>query len=227
MPPSKAASAVAALSALVALLSLMNSVRPRPTDLLEAMRQARKGLQRGGHFARRHAEAHGRCAGGKRVLDVVPAAQGADAGKIGEGAERTGPGCACHELAAHRVPPMRHARLRRYEIDPAAVGKPQALGDVAAPVVVLADDGVRRMRDQAGLEAGVVLHGAVPVEVVGRDVEQHADAGRERRGQLDLERGHLDDVDAILGRRLEIRGWLCRCCRPSARPCRQPGGYGR
>ena len=40
---------------------------------------------------------------------------------------------------------------------------------------------------------------AVPVEVVGRDVEQHADARRERRRQLDLERRHLDDVDAAVG----------------------------
>ena len=43
-----------------------------------------------------------------------------------------------------------------------------------------------------------------PVEMVGRDVEQHADAGRQRGRELDLERGHLDDVDAA-GRRRRQR----------------------
>ena len=52
-----------------------------------------------------------------------------------------------------RVPAVGHALARRYEIDPAALGEPQPLGDVAAPVVVLADDGAARQRlDQARLE---------------------------------------------------------------------------
>jgi hypothetical protein len=60
-------------------------------------------------------------------------------------------------------------------------------------------------RHEAGLERGVVLHAAVPVEMVGRDVEQHADRGAERRRQLDLERRHLDDVDALGGWRRQLQ----------------------
>ena len=177
--------------------------------------------------AGRHAEDHGRGTGSQRILDVVPAAQRADAGKVGEGAERARPGRAGDKLAADRVPAVRHARARRHEIDPAAVGKPQALGDVAAPVVVLADDRVRRARDEARLEGGVVLHGAVPVEVVGRDVEQHADAGRQRGRQLDLERRHLDDVDAILGRRLQIQDGGADVAAHLRVACRRRAGCGR
>ena len=39
--------------------------------------------------------------------------------------------------------------------------------------------------------------------MIGRDVEKHADARPERRRQVDLERRHLDHVDAVRGRRLE------------------------
>ena len=145
MSRSKAASAVAALSALVALLSLMNERGADPADLLQPVRQPGEGGERGGHCGRRHAEPHGSGAGGERVLDVVLSAQRADAGEIGEVAERPGPRRAGDQLAADRVPAVADARARRDDVDPGAVGEAQALGDVAAPVVVVADDGVARV----------------------------------------------------------------------------------
>ena len=58
----------------------------------------------------------------------------------------------------------------------------------------------------------------VPVEVVRRDVEQHADRRRQRRRQIDLERRHLDDVDSGRAPAAPAPGSPCRYCRPSARP---------
>ena len=71
-----------------------------------------------------------------------PSAQGADVGEVGKGAERTGPGRARDQLAVDGIPTVCHARLGGDEIDPGAIGKPQALGDLAAPVVIVADDGM-------------------------------------------------------------------------------------
>ncbi len=99
--------------------------------------------------------------------------------------------------------PCGDARVGRDDVDPGSIGEPQALGNIAAPVVVIADDRVLGLLHQPRLQAGVVLHGAVAVEVIGRDVEQDADGGLERRRQLDLERGHFDDVGAVVGRRLQ------------------------
>ena len=73
---------------------------------------------------------------------------------------------------------------------------------------------------QPRLEAGVVLHGAVAVEMVGRDVEQDADGRLQRRRQLDLERGHFDHVACGRWPAAAAPGSRCRCCRPSAHPCR-------
>ena len=56
-----------------------------------------------------------------------------------------------------------------------------------------------RSEGEALLDGRVLLHGAVAVEVVGGDVHQDADARIEARRQVDLERRHLDHVDAAGG----------------------------
>ena len=102
-----------------------------------------------------------------------------------------------------------------------------ALGDGAAALVVDADAGLLGLDDQPLLDRGVVLHRAVAVEVVGRDVEQHADGRLQRRRQVDLERRQLDHVER--GRTAADRapGSACRCCRPSARRGRRPSADAR
>jgi hypothetical protein len=65
------------------------------------------------------------------------------------------------------------------------------VGDVGAPFVIDADE--RRiaailLSEHSRLDGGVILHGAVPVEVVRRDVDQNAGVGLEARHQVDLER---------------------------------------
>ena len=179
---------------------------PRPADLLQAMRQARE---------RRRARPPPRPATTPRMSAAALAASAfwmlwrprsepmpARSAKAPSGPVQ---GARATSSVPTAYQPWRTRSRADTMIDPAAVGEPQALGDVAAPVVVLADDDALRGLDQARLQRRIVLHGAVAVEVVGRDVEQHADAGRQRRRQLDLERRHLDHVDAVCGRRLQVQ----------------------
>jgi len=97
-----------------------------------------------------------------------------------------GPGRAGNERGSLGVPTCATRTAAETRSTPASIGEPQSLDGIPAPVVILADDGAARFLDQARLEGRVVLHRAVAVEVIGRDVEQHADTGRERGGQLDL-----------------------------------------
>ena len=203
MSPGNAASAVAALSALVALLSLMNSVRS-----MRPISSRRCG--RPGNVASAAATSPGVTPAMRQAALAASAFWMLWRPRRGPRPARSanapsGPvhGACADQLGALRVPAVRHALVGRQHVDPAAVGEPQPLADLAAPVVVLADNGSPRGLDQARLQGRVVLDGAVPVEVIGRDVEQHADAGIERRRQLDLEGRHLDDVEPIDGRRLQ------------------------
>src|SRR5262245_25450283 len=115
---------------------------PDPANLLEAMRQSGKGCERVLYLRRRYPELHRGGACSERVLHVVLAAQRGDAGEVRETAERPRPRRAGDQLGAYRIPAVADARARRDDVDPRAVGEPQALGDVAAPVVVIADDGM-------------------------------------------------------------------------------------
>ncbi len=53
----------------------------------------------------------------------------------------------------------------------------QPLGDLRAPGIVDADDGRLAAGHQPLLDRSVVLHGAVAVEMVGRQIEQDAGVG--------------------------------------------------
>ena len=175
---SKAASAVAALSALVALLSLMKQHAADAADLLQPVRQAGKGRERGGHLGRRDAQEHaprrwrrarsGCCAGraasrcrrDRRTGRAArPRARGRRArcprrtsrGRRASAPRRCRPSCGWRAAGARQM--SRHQ------------------SSSSPTMAVLARPG-----HQPRLEGGVVLHGAVAVEVVGRDVEQDADA---------------------------------------------------
>ena len=199
---SKDFSAFSVESALVAFESLMNSVDADAADLLHAMRKA--GESCGG----RH-----RIASAKRPAARATAT--AAAAFCALCAPRSEP--MPRELATGAVPRLRHARraIRHPRTTPLTLERldrnagdvhavcSQALGDRAAHRVVDADHGAARLRYQPLLDRRIVLHRAVPVEVIGREVEQDADGRRERRREVDLERRALDHVDAIVGGRLE------------------------
>ncbi len=138
--------------------------------------------------------------GGEGVLCVVRAAQRTDAieisqlhgkaGAVGTDERRLQHGIAGRELmlgAQGTGRALRHA----------------ALQDRAASIVIDADAGDVRAHDEAFLDGCVIFDCAVPVEVVGRDVQEHADGGFECRRQVDLERREFDDMETVRRRRLE------------------------
>ena len=145
----------------------------------------------GGHVA---GERAGR--GGQGVLDVVLAKDGE---LILVHEPRVGAVDAHDERAvlvepggAGLVVAREFARAQQTADAKAALGA--AARDVAAPLVAVGDDG-----QVAGVEVGeqlllgrrVVLHGVVPVEVVGRDVEQHAHVRVQALGGGQLEAREL------------------------------------
>ena len=96
-----------------------------------------------------------------------------------------------------------------------AAGRRDRIGDGAAVVVVDRDDRRNRRRDEPRLDRGVVRHRAVAVEMVRRQVHEHADARVDGGREVDLERRAFDDVDAVRRRRRQLAGSASRCCRPS------------
>ena len=83
----------------------------------------------------------------------------------------------------------------------------QRRGDRLHRRLVDADDGgvVRAHVDEdARLRLGVAAHVAVPVEMVGRQVQPDRDVGPEVARQVELVGRHLEHVDAALRRRLQI-----------------------
>ena len=193
MSRGKLASACSAESTLVALLSLTNSTRPAwPTSSMRCD-ETRKGLQPPRDDLRREAEREAGGGGRGGVLGVVRAAQRADARQIGDfpGYARLGD----EELRALRIdaisdrlplrdPPNRYTGL----FDP--------VGDGGRQCVVYADHRGFGAIDQPLLDRGIVLHGAVPLQVILGEVQQHADGRIERRREIDLIGRALDDMDA-------------------------------
>ena len=109
-------------------------------------------------------------------------------------------------------------RELRDDIHPAAVGEPQALRNVAAPVVVAADDRVRSPPPRALRPSWAP--GALAVEMIGRDVEQDADCGLQRRVSSIWNRD-ISTTWHRSGPAAAAPGWRCRGCRhlpPAATP---------
>ena len=82
----------------------------------------------------------------------------------------------------------------------------EAVGDVAAPAVIDADNGGSlrlHAGDQPGFYSRVILQRAVAIDVILADVEQNADGGIERRRKIDLVRRHLDHMHPPHPRRLQ------------------------
>ena len=134
---------------------------------------------------------------------------------------------------------MRSAQRQLADIEQPLVGVPPqrsvAQGELRARVVAEADDPAlvarrarerlldaiaqRRRHDGGGaarlggedaqLRGFVLAHRSVPVEMVGRDVEQHGDLGREAERVLELERGHLAGDDVLRGDLADERAQRC------------------
>ncbi len=146
-------------------------------DLLEAMLDAGEGPQRVGDGRGRQAAGEAHAAGRHRVLQVVLAAQP----HLGDGQDRL-------------APPRQDAVART---DVAVAAEEHALGCGRD----LVRERLRQHRDRAGVLVGEDLQlrlavggeGAVAVEVVRREVEEHRGVGREGERVLELEGRRLAD----------------------------------
>ena len=137
---------------------------------------------------------------GQRVLRIVLAAQRADAFEEADAAVAA---MDCfHEIGAVGEIPVGQ-RQPLGDADDFLAGLFQPVGDLRAIDVVDADDRGLAAGHQALLDRGVVLHRAVAVEMVGRQVEQDAGGRVDRGREVDLVGRALDDVEALGRRRVE------------------------
>ena len=205
MSPGKETSAFSVESAFVALLSLTNNVRPwRPSSSMRCARPGKVFRQRAMSCASSGCGSESSAAAvGAGVLGVVRAAQRADTGEIGN-------------LGGGSASAQHEARAFDTDIAIGALARRDA-HDRVGTLRLCADH--RRWRGnrhhryrqrpcrapcgKSRLYRRVVLDGAVPVEVVGRHIEQHADGSVEARRQIDLIRRALDDVVATRREGLE------------------------
>ena len=182
-------------------LRIVDEDRPSaPADLLHAVRQPRKGREAGADRLAGDAERIRDRDRRRRVLGVVGAAERADAGDVGEGL-RAG-GIDAKQGGAFGEHPLRIEPLGR-DADERLAPIGAARRDGAAERVVDADDGEIGRGDEALLDRRVLRDRAVPVEMVRRDVEEDADRRLQAWCEVDLKRRHLNDMDAVAGRRLE------------------------
>ena len=163
----------------------------KSADLLHPMSEPGKGQEGAGDALGLDAERPRGGVGERRVLPVVGAAKRPRRLKIGR---RRGLYARHHPVFAD--PDVGERRfLARYRDDARRAGarfEPRV--DFAARLVVDADQGDVGMGDQALLHRRVAGKVAVPVEMVGGDVDKEADARRERGGEIDLIGRALDDV---------------------------------
>ena len=198
------------------------TARAGARDLLHPVRQAREARQ--GRRAPRvgvQAERADGGIGGRGVLPVVPAAQIAErgAGRRPRSASRR---TACRRVRDTPASASRRARPARWRGPALAAGSAR----VAAGLVVDADDGgVARpwLREDPLLGGDIAVQVAVPVEMVGREVEPDRDAAAQAVAQVELVGGQLEHEDPLAAARARGRtpaGRYCRRARRRGRPSR-------
>ena len=99
--------------------------------------------------------------------------------------------------------------------------RPDQRRQIASAVCVVDADHARsRAGDEPRLRRGVVLHRAVAVEMIGREVEQDPTVASRRGRQVDLVATSIRARRRGSRRAARATGSRCRYCRPSARRCR-------
>ena len=148
----------------------------KPADLFHAMRKAGKRLERTRDAIALDAKRPRGGVSERRVLAVVSAAKRPCARKIGYG---RGFSARHHTVLAD--PNIGERRFRpRDRNDARSVGaRLQPHTDVPAVLIVDADQRDLSLRDQPLFDRRVAREVAMPVEMVGCDVDQESDAGRE------------------------------------------------
>ena len=173
-----------------------------------------KRAERGERFAHDligGADSQGRRCGGKRVAGVVCAldqqAIGVDEGKLlpleGHGEHAF----AVDERSVVGAATGAHVALQAFGRAHGHDGETAAAGDTAQTANLGAHDVVGSVHDRNGagnlrkvvehlhLRGSIVFQRMVPMQMVGRDVEQHGHVGREQLRGCELIRRHLGHVD--------------------------------
>ncbi len=133
------------------------------------------------------------------VLAIVRAAQSRRDAQIDQ--RRGG---ALHEQAMIVDEDVGRLGARGRDADDLAPLGDQSRRDGAAIVVVEPDQRDIRGRDEPLLDRGVILHRPVAVEMIGRQVDEKADARPKRRRKVDLEGRALQHMNAIRRRRRQV-----------------------
>ena len=174
---------------------------PQPADLFHAMGEAGKRLEGARNQVALDAQRPRRGKGESGVLPVMGAAKRARMRKIGDGfraISRHHPMGADEDVGERRVLPRdrNDAARARARLEPRVY--------FPARLIVDADERNLGVRNQPLLDRRVVDKIAVPVEMVGSDVDQKADAGAKRGREIDLIGRAFDDMRAPRGWRGQI-----------------------
>jgi hypothetical protein len=177
---------------------------PDPAHLLHAVGKPGKACHRRGDRAGIEADGASRGVGGTGVLPVVPAAQGPHGLEVDFLDRFAGAALVQHAVGrAHAV--LEHPLHR----DRHHVGPVEPPCNRLAPGIVDAHDGgIARplAREHPRFDRCIGLHRAVPVEMVGRQVEQRADLRLEAGHQVDLVGRQLEHIDPPRQRRRQQKG---------------------
>ena len=171
------------------------------------MGQARKGLKPRADRAVVHAQRLAGAEGGGRILSIMRAAQGLRSCKRGERFDEPA-ACPKRQSAVQSMLRIMGAAQqirsavgdRRHRFSPPQ----QAAEHGAAMIVVDAQHHMIGARDEPLFHRRIVVHGSMAINVVGGDVDQHADARRQRWREIDLERRTFDHMDAATRGRFKI-----------------------
>ena len=220
-------SAFSAASALVALESL-TIPHPAPgADQLAPVRQPRIARERRLDLPRPEPEAPRRRIGGAGVLVVVRPRQRRHLAQVDRRACCRPPRHSARKpLRAKTCQPGPAELARRRDGDHRIAGAgllAHGVGEKPPLVLVDPDDRPRRpaLGEEPPLRREIAAHAAVPVEVVGREVEKDRDVRLQRPRQLDLVGRELEHHHHAVRRPDRGRGRLGRCCRPPA-PAARP-----
>lgn len=84
-------------------------------------------------------------------------------------------------------------------------GTLDAVGNQRRMAVIHTDDSRLTTRHQPFFDVGIMLHRAMPIEMVRREVKQNAGSRIDRRRQIDLVGRALDYIEALRLRRIEAQ----------------------
>ena len=223
----KQTSARAAASALVALESLTKRTLPmRPTSSMRCARPGKLG-DRFGDGAGVSGKGLGRGIGERCVLPIVRAGQMRGSGHIhhlgGARALRV-----IERAVDHKDAAAQHLADRDRHRGGAAIRAAMRV-KIAVVRIVDADDvepALRSLLQQARLHGGVVLQGAVAVDMIGRDVER-TDIGNQTGRKIDLIGRDLQHIDRLSARRRKLEHRLADIAADLRRRSRRRSGCAR